>query len=147
MGRQNNADLVRRRDRGDRCVLHRLCAVPAPSAPAAAPSAVPVPPGAPARPATALPGTPAASARAGAAAAPRACPAFDTALLNAATALFSKALLPPGDDKIELVIDPLIDGVSGAQSAASHLMEKRLTELAQKSYPRFKVQPFNTRDA
>jgi outer membrane protein OmpA-like peptidoglycan-associated protein len=58
--------------------------------------------------------------------------------------LFSKALLPPGDDKIDLVIDPLIDGVSGAQSAASHLMEKRLTELAQKSFPRFKVQPFNT---
>ncbi len=78
-------------------------------------------------------------------AAPPAPPApFDTALLNAATALFSKALLPPGDEKIELVIDPLIDGVSGAQSAASHLMEKRLTELAQKSYPRFQVEPFNT---
>ena len=79
------------------------------------------------------------------AAAPAAPPvAFDTALLNAATTLFSKALLPPGEEQIELVIDPLIDGVSGAQSAASHLMEKRLTELAQKSYPRFKVQPFNT---
>ena len=83
--------------------------------------------------------------RASGIAAPAAPPVpFDTALLNAATALFSKALLPPGDDKIELVIDPLIDGVSGAQSAASHLMEKRLTELAQKSYPRFKVQPFNS---
>ena len=90
----------------------------------------------------ASPPAPAASAAPAAPAAPPV--SFDAALLNAATALFSKALLPPGDDKIELVIDPLIDGVSGAQSAASHLMEKRLTELAQKSYPRFKVQPFNT---
>jgi outer membrane protein OmpA-like peptidoglycan-associated protein len=89
---------------------------------------------------------PAASPPAPAApAAPAVPPApFDKALLDAATALFSKALLPPGNEQIELVIDPLIDGVSGAQSAASHLMEKRLTELAQKSYPRFKIQPFNT---
>jgi len=84
-------------------------------------------------------------APAAAPAAPAAPPApFETALLNAATALFSKAMLPPGDEKIELVIDPLIDGVSGAQSTASHLMEKRLAELAQKSFPRFKVQPFDT---
>ena len=84
-------------------------------------------------------------APAAAPAAPVAPPApFETALLNAATALFSKAMLPPGDEKIELVIDPLIDGVSGAQSTASHLMEKRLAELAQKSFPRFKVQPFDT---
>jgi outer membrane protein OmpA-like peptidoglycan-associated protein len=86
-----------------------------------------------------------ATAPAAPAAAPVVPPApFETALHNAATALFSKAQLPPGDDKIELVIDPLIDGVSGAQSAASHLMEQRLAELAQKSYPRFKVQPFST---
>lgn len=88
-------------------------------------------------------------AQAPAPAAPAAAPAvppapFDTALLNAANALFSKAMLPPGNEQVELVIDPLIDGVSGAQSAASHLMEQRLTELAEKSYPRFKVQPFNT---
>ena len=89
-------------------------------------------PPAPAAPAAAAPAAPAAPPV-----------AFDTALLNAATALFSKALLPPGDEQIELVIDPLIDGVSSANQAASHLMEKRLTELAQKSYPRFKVQPFN----
>jgi outer membrane protein OmpA-like peptidoglycan-associated protein len=69
---------------------------------------------------------------------------FDTALLNAANTLFSKALLPAGGGKVDLVIDPLIDGVSGAQSAASRLMEKRLVELVQKSYPRFAVQPFTT---
>ena len=98
----------------------------APAAPAAAPAAPGAAPPAPA-------------------AAPAAPPApFDTALLNAANALFSKALLPPGSEPVELVIDPLIDGNSGAQSTASHLMEKRLTELAEKSYPRFKVQPFTT---
>lgn len=86
-----------------------------------------------------------AQAQAPAASPPPAPPApFDAALHSAATALFSKAQLPPGDDPVELVIDPLIDGVSGAQSVASQLMEKRLTELAQKSFPRFKVQPFNT---
>lgn len=79
------------------------------------------------------------------AAVPAAPPApFDTALLNAANDLFSKAQLPAGNEPLELVIDPLIDGVSGAQSAASQLMGKRLAELAQKSYPRFKVQPFTT---
>jgi outer membrane protein OmpA-like peptidoglycan-associated protein len=78
-------------------------------------------------------------------AAPAAPPApFEAALLNAANALFSKALLPPGNEKIELVVDPLIDGVSGAQTTASRTMEKRLIDLAQKSYPRFSVQPFTT---
>jgi outer membrane protein OmpA-like peptidoglycan-associated protein len=88
---------------------------------------------------------PAAAPAAPAPAAPVAPPApFDTALLNAANTLFSKAQLPAGDAKVELVIDPLIDGVSGAQSAASRLMEKRLIELVQKSYPRFAVRPFTT---
>ena len=109
---------------------------PAPAAPAA-PAAAPAAPGS-------TPGAPAA-APAAPAAAPVAPPApFDTALLNAANTLFSKALLPAGNDKVDLVIDPLIDGISGAQSAASHLMEKRLAELADKSYPRFKVQQFTT---
>ena len=40
---------------------------------------------------------------------------FDDALLRAANDLFSKAALPAGNDKIELVVDPLIDGISGAQ--------------------------------
>ena len=88
---------------------------------------------------------PAASPSPAPAAAPAVAPApFEVALLNAANDLFSKAMLPPGNDPLEVVIDPLIDGVSGAQSAASQLMGKRLAELAQKSYPRFKIQPFTT---
>jgi outer membrane protein OmpA-like peptidoglycan-associated protein len=69
---------------------------------------------------------------------------FDTALAKAAGDLFTKAPLPPGDAPVELVIDPLIDGVSGAQSMTTRLMEKSLIALAEKHFPRFKVVPFTT---
>ena len=69
---------------------------------------------------------------------------FDDALLRAANDLFSKAAVPPGDGKIELVIDPLIDGISGAQSTATRLMQERIVALVRKSYPRFEVRPFST---
>ena len=69
---------------------------------------------------------------------------FDDALLRAANDLFSKATVPPGDGKIELVIDPLIDGISGAQSTATRLMQERIVALVRKSYPRFEFRPFST---
>jgi outer membrane protein OmpA-like peptidoglycan-associated protein len=69
---------------------------------------------------------------------------FDDALLRAANDLFSKAALPAGNDKIELVVDPLIDGISGAQSTATRLMQDRIVALVKKSYPRFEVRPFST---
>ena len=69
---------------------------------------------------------------------------FDDALLRAANDLFSKAVVPPGDGKIELVIDPLIDGISGAQSTATRLMQERIVALVRKSYPRFEVRPFSS---
>ena len=46
--------------------------------------------------------------------------------------------------KIELVVDPLIDGISGAQSTATRLMQDRIVALVKKSYPRFEVRPFST---
>ncbi len=70
--------------------------------------------------------------------------AFDDALLRAANDLFSKANLPAGSAKIELVVDPLIDGISGAQSTATRLMQDRIVALVNKSYPRFEVRPFST---
>lgn len=74
--------------------------------------------------------------------------AFDDAVLKAANDLFSRAQLPPasagGPAKHLLVIDPLIDGVSGAQSVATRSMEARLVELVKKQYPQFTVQPFST---
>lgn len=69
---------------------------------------------------------------------------FDDALLRAANDLFSKANLPAGSEKIELVVDPLIDGISGAQSTATRLMQDRIVALVAKSYPRFEVRPFST---
>jgi outer membrane protein OmpA-like peptidoglycan-associated protein len=65
---------------------------------------------------------------------------FPEALQRAAADLFSKATIP--GERIELVIDPLIDAASGAQSAATRAMQQRLTEIVQASYPRFVVQPF-----
>src|SRR5512139_1800806 len=61
---------------------------------------------------------------------------FDDALLRAANDLFSKAELPTGDARVALVIDPLIDGISGAQSTATRLMQERIIALVKKSYPR-----------
>jgi outer membrane protein OmpA-like peptidoglycan-associated protein len=69
---------------------------------------------------------------------------FDDAVLRAAHDLFSKAAMPPGEGKIELVIDPLIDGISGAQSTATRLMQERIVALIRKSYPRFEVRPFSS---
>lgn len=73
---------------------------------------------------------------------------FDDAVLKAANDLFSRAQLPAagagGSTKHVLVIDPLIDGVSGAQSVATQSMEARLVELVKSKYPQFTVQPFST---
>src|SRR6201993_4880126 len=68
---------------------------------------------------------------------------FDAALLKAANDLFSKAKLDGAPDKVLLVIDPLIDGVTGAQSKATHLEEKRIAELVKSNYPRFQVARFS----
>ena len=90
---------------------------------------------------------PAAAAPAPAAAAPPPPPtpvAFETALMKAANDLFSKAKLDGAPDKINLVIDPLIDGVTGWQSNATRLEEKRIAELVKTSYPRFQLNRFTT---
>lgn len=88
---------------------------------------------------------PAAPAQAAAAPPPPTPIAFEEAVLKAANDLFSKAGLPGGaSDKVELVIDPLIDGVTGAQSLATRSMEQRIVDLVRKNYPRFEVKPFST---
>jgi len=69
---------------------------------------------------------------------------FEAALMKAANDLLSKANLSGAPDKVTLVIDPLIDGVTGAQSNATHLEEKRITELVKSSYPRFQVARFSS---
>jgi outer membrane protein OmpA-like peptidoglycan-associated protein len=68
--------------------------------------------------------------------------AFEAALLKAANDLFSKANLS-GTDKITLVIDPLIDGVTGWQTNATRLEEKKVAELVKANYPRFQLVRFS----
>jgi outer membrane protein OmpA-like peptidoglycan-associated protein len=70
--------------------------------------------------------------------------AFEAALLKAANDLFTKANLSGSPDKLTLVIDPLIDGVTGAASRATQLEEKRIVALVKNSYPRFQVAPFSS---
>ena len=70
--------------------------------------------------------------------------AFQEALLNAANTLFSKANVQGAPDRISLVIDPLIDGSTGAQSIATQSMERRIADLVRTNYPRFEVTPFTT---
>jgi outer membrane protein OmpA-like peptidoglycan-associated protein len=70
--------------------------------------------------------------------------AFEAALLKAANDLFTKANLAGSPEKITLVIDPLIDGVTGSQSNATHLEEKRVVELVKNSYPRFQLARFSS---
>ena len=69
--------------------------------------------------------------------------AFEQAFQKAANDLFSKANLEGAPAKVRLVIDPLIDGFTGAQSRATRSMEQRIAELVRTSYPRFEVAPFS----
>ena len=117
---------------------------PAPAAPVVVAAAPPVAP-----PAVA----PAAASAPAPAAAPPALPPvmpFNEAVLFAANNLFRGAKLDAattvrsGATKLPLVIDPLVDGVSGYQSVATESMEARITELVKSSYANFDIQPFTT---
>ncbi len=72
---------------------------------------------------------------------------LDEAILKAANDLFSKAPRPSaargGSGKQVVVIDPLVDGVSGVQSNATQAIASRIVELVRTSYPQFEIQPFS----
>ena len=98
----------------------------------------------------ATPTTPGASSAAQPPAAPPAPPPvqpFDKAVLSAATALFKNAKLPPEGTPVQtrytVVIDPLIDGVTGAQSVTTQAMGVRLTKMMHEQYPQFDVKAFS----
>jgi hypothetical protein len=94
--------------------------------------------------------TPAPAAATPAPAAPAAPPTpppvvpYDQAVLTAANALLGKAQLPTAEAgaRFPVVIDPLIDGMSGAQSAATQAMGARIEALIREKYPQFEVLPF-----
>lgn len=70
--------------------------------------------------------------------------AFEKALLQAANDLFAKARLEDAPQKMALVIDPLIDGATGAESNATQSMEKRIVDLVRNNYSRFEVARFSS---
>ena len=73
---------------------------------------------------------------------------FETAVLVAANAVFSKAPKPPaGADRQSVVIDPLVDGLSGAETAATRAIKSRIAELIRASYPQFDLKDFSAASA
>jgi len=73
--------------------------------------------------------------------------AYDKAVLSAATALLGNARLPPEGTparaRYAVVIDPLVDGMTGAQSVATQSMGARLAKLMRDQYPQYEVQAFS----
>jgi outer membrane protein OmpA-like peptidoglycan-associated protein len=69
---------------------------------------------------------------------------FDTAIVNAASALFKNAGLDESAANRVVVIDPLIDGVSGQQSVASRYIESRLRDVARDQFPKFDIREFSS---
>lgn len=120
---------------------------PAPAPVAAAPTPAPAPAPTPAAPA---PAAAAAAAPAAVAVAPAPPPPppilpYDDAVLSAANNLLGKAQLPAdGGPRFPVVIDPLIDGMTGAQTATTRAMGERLATLIRERYPQYEVLPFNT---
>ena len=94
---------------------------------------------------------PAVAASPPAAASPTAAPAapappilaYDDAVLSAATALLKGAPTQPPNTRFAVVIDPLIDGMTGAQTASTRSMGQRLATLIAAQYPQLEVLPFS----
>ena len=79
-----------------------------------------------------------------AAAAPPVLP-YEQAVQSAAKALLGGAKLPPPPSgRHAIVIDPLIDGMTGFQSNATRSMGAYLAKLIHESYPQFELQKFST---
>lgn len=66
---------------------------------------------------------------------------FDQAVLNAGNAVFTAAAAS-GQRRV-VVIDPLVNGVTGEQSVATKALGARLADLARERYPQIDVQPFD----
>lgn len=67
---------------------------------------------------------------------------YDDAVLSAATALLKNAQLEQSTTHA-LVIDPLIDGMTGQQSVTTRSMGERVATLVRQQYPQYAVQPFS----
>ena len=63
---------------------------------------------------------------------------FDEAVSKATHAVFSAAP-PPESTPAVIVIDPLIDGMSGYQSKATETIQDRITRIVQQDFPQYAV--------
>jgi outer membrane protein OmpA-like peptidoglycan-associated protein len=69
---------------------------------------------------------------------------FPDAVLNAANAVFTGAPVTQQSGGRQLVvIDPLVNGVTGEQTAATQQIQDRIVALARENYPQFDIQPFS----
>jgi outer membrane protein OmpA-like peptidoglycan-associated protein len=68
---------------------------------------------------------------------------FDEAVDAAARAVLSALPRPPQGKFVEIVIDPLVDGATGARSVATRRMGERIVALAAKEFPFVRIVPFN----
>ncbi len=70
---------------------------------------------------------------------------LEDAALNAADFAFFRAPAPAAGAPATqiVVIDPLVDGVTGVQSNVTRTVESRVVEIARTRHQRFDVQPFN----
>ena len=71
---------------------------------------------------------------------------LDQAAVALADATLLRAELPPpgASGRYRLVIDPLIDRATGAETQATRAMERRIVSLVRERHPRFEVRPFTT---
>jgi outer membrane protein OmpA-like peptidoglycan-associated protein len=64
---------------------------------------------------------------------------FDEAVANAAHKVFSSAPTPEGQPAL-VVIDPLVDGMTGYQSKATQTIQDRIVDVVKKEFPQYAVQ-------
>jgi outer membrane protein OmpA-like peptidoglycan-associated protein len=69
---------------------------------------------------------------------------FAEAVTKAARLLFKAVPLPPGDGKVEIVIDPLLDGRTGIHTIAAADTGRRLAAIARSEFPRLAIVDFTT---
>ena len=68
---------------------------------------------------------------------------FPEAVLKAANGVFTGALAnAPSTERRVVVIDPLVNGVTGEQSVATQQIQERIVALAREKYPQFDIEPF-----
>jgi outer membrane protein OmpA-like peptidoglycan-associated protein len=69
---------------------------------------------------------------------------FDQAVLNAANGVFTTASKLPTDTSARtVVIDPLVDGVTGYESKATKSIQYKISDLVKRDFPKFAVTNFS----